>query len=191
MDIRYDHGSEIQAVRANCDDAPDLIAVGGVHSVQVLLTVSHQRVPTRIPRPREYVHVLNSSRQTPTSCRVIANFYIGTRITALAWSTRCTSPSNTDEWSIECVLRPSTFTSRVVIVNPSRLAAAGANFGLYLLTKSHEAEEDVFAFGGGLSGHHGKVNDMAFCGGQSEDSWRYVATVSGTHTQTLIYTRAT
>lgn len=39
----------------------------------------------------------------------------------------------------------------------------------------------MFSFGGGLSGHHGKVNDMAFCGGQSEDSWRYVATVSGMH----------
>jgi hypothetical protein len=31
-----------------------------------------------------------------------------------------------------------------------------------------------------LSGHHGKVNDMTFCGGRSEDSARYVATVSGT-----------
>ena len=60
-----------------------------------------------------------------------------------------------------------------------RLAAAGATFGLFHLTKSHDAEEEVFSFGGGLSGHHGKVNDMAFCGGQSEDSWRYVATVSG------------
>lgn len=60
-----------------------------------------------------------------------------------------------------------------------RLTAAGANFGLFHLTKSFDAEEDVFAFGGGLSGHHGKVNDMAFCGGQSEDSGRYVATVSG------------
>ena len=64
----------------------------------------------------------------------------------------------------------------------SRLACAGANYGLYLLTKSHAAEEEIFPFGGGLSGHHGKVNDMAFCGGQSEDSSRYVATVSGTHT---------
>lgn len=36
----------------------------------------------------------------------------------------------------------------------------------------------MFPFGGGLSGHHGRVNDMAFCGGQSDDSWRYVATVS-------------
>ena len=61
----------------------------------------------------------------------------------------------------------------------SRLAAAGAHFGLFHLTKAHNAPENIFAFGGGLSGHHGKVNDMAFCGVQSEDSWRYVATVSG------------
>ena len=41
MDIRFDHGSDIHVVRANCDDAPDLVAIGGTHSVQVLLTVSH------------------------------------------------------------------------------------------------------------------------------------------------------
>lgn len=60
-----------------------------------------------------------------------------------------------------------------------RLTAAGAHFDLYHLTKTHNSSEVVFRFGGGLSGHHGKVNDMAYCGGQSEDSWRYVATVSG------------
>lgn len=31
-----------------------------------------------------------------------------------------------------------------------------------------------------MSGHHGKINDMTFCGGRGEDSSRYVATVSGT-----------
>jgi len=77
----------------------------------------------------------------------------------LAWSTRSTSPSITDDWTIE-------------------LAAAGSDFGLYLLTKSHSNEENVFPFGGGLSGHHGKVNDMTFSGGQSDDSARYIATVS-------------
>lgn len=40
-------------------------------------------------------------------------------------------------------------------------------------------------FGGGLSGHHGKVNDMSFCGGRGEDSHRYVATVSGKTPPTL------
>jgi hypothetical protein len=37
----------------------------------------------------------------------------------------------------------------------------------------------MFAFGGGLSGHHGKVNDMCFCGGRDQDNARYVATVAG------------
>jgi hypothetical protein len=60
-------------------------------------------VSARESAPRAPLHGLNSFRQTSTSSRVIANFYIGSRITALAWSTRCTSPSTTDEWSIECV----------------------------------------------------------------------------------------
>ncbi|EMD34509.1 hypothetical protein CERSUDRAFT_159048 [Gelatoporia subvermispora B] len=135
MDVRHNHNSDVFCVRA-CyhDDAADLVAIGGAHSVEVLLT-------------------------TPTSSQVIANFHLGTRITTLAWSPGSTSPSITDDWSIE-------------------LTCAGADFGLYLLSKSSASAEDVFAFGGGLSGHHGKVSDMAFCGGQSEDSTRYVATVS-------------
>lgn len=60
-----------------------------------------------------------------------------------------------------------------------RLVVAGADFGLHLLTKSSSGSEDIYSFGGGLSGHHGKVNDMVFCGGWDEDSARYVATVSG------------
>ena len=39
MDLRHNHGSEIQVVRANHDEAVDLVAIGGIHSVQVLLTV--------------------------------------------------------------------------------------------------------------------------------------------------------
>ncbi|KAI0362809.1 hypothetical protein OH77DRAFT_1500401 [Trametes cingulata] len=135
MDVRYSHGTEVHVVRA-CyeDDAADLIAVGGAHSVEVLLL-------------------------TDTSCKTIANFHIGSRITAIAWSSRVSSPSSADDWSIE-------------------LAAAGADFSLYLLSKSASGQEEIFPFGGGLSGHHGKVNDMTFCGGRSEDSSRYVATVS-------------
>ena len=60
-----------------------------------------------------------------------------------------------------------------------RLTAASTDFCLHLLTKSSSFRENVFPFGGGLSGHHGKINDMTFCGGRSEDSGRYVATVSG------------
>ena len=49
MDIRYDHGADVHVVRANHDDAPDLVAIGGAHSVQVLLTVS-VATPPRPPR---------------------------------------------------------------------------------------------------------------------------------------------
>ncbi|KAI0792941.1 hypothetical protein C8Q75DRAFT_864251 [Abortiporus biennis] len=135
MDVRHTHGTDVFVVRA-CyhSDGIDLVAIGGAHSVQVLIA-------------------------TESTCKVIANFHIGCRITALAWSSRSTSPTTTDDWLIE-------------------LTAAGIDFGLYLLTKRANGAEDVFPFGGGLSGHHGKVNDMTFCGGQSEDSCRYVATVS-------------
>lgn len=30
-----------------------------------------------------------------------------------------------------------------------------------------------------MTGHHGKINDMTYCGGHGEESSRYVATVSG------------
>lgn len=62
-----------------------------------------------------------------------------------------------------------------------RLAASGADFGLRLLTKSFAAIESIWLFGGGITGHHGKINDMSFCGGRGEDSHRYLATVSGIH----------
>lgn len=60
-----------------------------------------------------------------------------------------------------------------------RIAAASVDFGLHLLTKTSSGTENVFPFGGGLSGHHGKINDICFCGGRNEDNVRYVATVSG------------
>ncbi|KAJ7172752.1 hypothetical protein C8R46DRAFT_1087215 [Mycena filopes] len=93
------------------------------------------------------------------SLKLVASFHIGSRISALAWSPRTVSPSASDDWLIE-------------------LTAASADFGLHLLTKVPEREETVYPFGGGLSGHHGRVNDMTFCGGKGEDSIRYVATVS-------------
>ncbi|TFK42839.1 WD40-repeat-containing domain protein [Crucibulum laeve] len=136
VDLKYNHGSHVRVIRAcQVDDATDLLAVGGDHSIDVLLITAMQ-------------------------CRCIASFHVGSRITALAWSSTTVSPSaSDDEWSIE-------------------LAAAGADFGLHLLTKSSSSEEQIFPFGGGLSGHHGKVTDMTFCGGWGEDSARYVATVS-------------
>jgi hypothetical protein len=66
-----------------------------------------------------------------------------------------------------------------VLISSRRLTAATSNFGLHLLTKSPDADEDIFPFGGGLSGHHGLVTDMTFCGGPTDDAARYVATVSG------------
>lgn len=135
MDIRYNHPTLIHVLRAcTNDDATDLLAIGGEHSVDVLLV-------------------------TDSTCHSLASFHIGSSITALAWSSATISPTSSDQWLIE-------------------LTAASADFGLHLLTKSPTANENVFPFGGGLSGHHGKVNDMTFCGGRSEDSARYVATVS-------------
>lgn len=69
----------------------------------------------------------------------------------------------------------------------TRLTAAVADYGLHLLTKAASSTENVFSFGGGLSGHHGKINDMTFCGGWDEDSMRYLATVSGKPTLPALY----
>lgn len=74
---------------------------------------------------------------------------------------------------------PLSDLSHLLYVCFKRLTAASLDFGLHLLTKSSFAPEHVFPFGGGLSGHHGKVNDMVFCGGWDQDTARYVATVSG------------
>ncbi|ETW85578.1 hypothetical protein HETIRDRAFT_309790 [Heterobasidion irregulare TC 32-1] len=137
MDIRHPLPEHIHVLRA-CynDDAPDFVALGGDHSVHVYLIYE-------------------------SSATLVASFHVGSRITALAWSSRSVSPSHSDQWIIE-------------------LAAASADFGLHLLTRSHHinASEDIFPFGGGLSGHHGRVNDMTFCGGSTDDSAKYVATVS-------------
>ncbi|KAJ7849155.1 hypothetical protein B0H14DRAFT_2766264 [Mycena olivaceomarginata] len=133
--FKFDLATDIYVLETSkANDAPDLVALGTDHSVQILLVADH-------------------------SVQSIASFHIGSRITALAWSPTTVSPSRSDEWLIE-------------------LTAATANFGLHLLTKSPASDESVFAFGGGLSGHHGRVNDMIFCGGKGADSTRYVATVS-------------
>ncbi|RDB24026.1 Nucleoporin Nup37 [Hypsizygus marmoreus] len=135
MDLQYNHGAQVYVLRA-CynDDATDLLAVAGDHSLDVLIVADN-------------------------ACRLIASFHIGSRVTAIAWSPLTVSPTLSDDWHIE-------------------LAVAGADFGLHLLTKSATEDEFIFPFGGGLSGHHGKVNDMTFCGGRGDDSTRYVATVS-------------
>ncbi|KAF9475327.1 hypothetical protein BDN70DRAFT_883862 [Pholiota conissans] len=104
-------------------------------------------------------HSVDILQVSDSALQLIATFHVGTRITTLAWSARTVSPSASASWVIE-------------------LVAAASDFGLHLLTKSAGAQEHIFPFGGGLSGHHGKVNDMAFCGGWDADGARYVATVS-------------
>ncbi|KAH9483812.1 hypothetical protein JR316_0003290 [Psilocybe cubensis] len=135
IDLEFLHPTDIYALRpCRNPDATDLIAIGGEHSVEVILV-------------------------SDTACRRIACFHVGSRITTLAWSSKTTSPTSTEKWTLE-------------------LVAATSDFGLHLLTKSSTSSEYIFPFGGGLSGHHGRVNDMVFCGGWDEDSSRYVATVS-------------
>lgn len=98
MDVRHNHGTDVFVVRAcHHDDGADLLALGGTHSVQVLLTVSSTSLASR-------VRILTLFRQTPTSAQVIANFHVGSRITTLAWSSISTSPSRTDEWTVEYAL---------------------------------------------------------------------------------------
>ncbi|ESK88421.1 hypothetical protein Moror_14743 [Moniliophthora roreri MCA 2997] len=130
MDLSWNHSSQIYVVASCRNDDSDLIALGGEHSVEVLVVGK-------------------------TACEQIASFHIGTRITALAWASRSVSPTSSDDWFVE-------------------LAAAGSDFSLVHLTKSANEPENIFHFGGGLSGHHGKITGMSF----SEDSAQYVATVS-------------
>ncbi|KAF5331048.1 hypothetical protein D9619_005706 [Psilocybe cf. subviscida] len=128
MDTHFEHPTNIFALRpCRNPEAPDLLAIGGEHSVQVI-----------------QVH--------DTTCTLLATFRIGSRITALAWSSRTVSPAYSDAWHID-------------------LTCAAADFGLYHLSKNASSgDEIVFPFGGGLSGHHAKVNDMVFAGGWDEES---------------------
>lgn len=90
--------------------------------------------------------------------RPLAFFNIGLRTTAIAWSPRTVSPDVSDDWLLELVISTH-------------------DFGLHLLTKSEDSPEDILSFGGGLTGHHGRINDITFVGGQ-DDNARHVATVS-------------
>ncbi|KZT28638.1 hypothetical protein NEOLEDRAFT_1161100 [Neolentinus lepideus HHB14362 ss-1] len=94
-----------------------------------------------------------------TSCQSIACFHLGGPVTSLAWSPRTVSPSVSDEWLVE-------------------LALSTDDYDLHVCTKSHDEGENVYTMGAELTGHHGRVNDMTFCGGRTEGSPRYLATVS-------------
>ena len=88
MDVRHSHGTEVFVVRA-CyeDDAADLVAIGGAHSVEVILLVclpalpsapstqlqpcpvrfllqDNRKLPHQLPRHR---HSLVVARQLPLS----------------------------------------------------------------------------------------------------------------------------
>jgi hypothetical protein len=45
----------------------------------------------------------NSLDQLETAATQIATFNVGSRVTAIAWSSRTVSPSLSDDWSIESV----------------------------------------------------------------------------------------
>jgi hypothetical protein len=56
MDLRHDHGSIVHVVRASySDDAPDLLACGGEHSVQVLHVVSNPHLDAIITHGYENI----------------------------------------------------------------------------------------------------------------------------------------
>ena len=149
-----------------------MVALGGENAVEVLQVV--RRWPSIY-----FLEIDCCIIQTPSSSRIVASFHVGARITALAWSPRTVSSSSSDQWFIEFVFSRH-FILRIMFESVAyRLAAAGADFGLHLLTKSATAIESTWPFGGCITGHHGKVNDMSFCGGRGDDSHRYVATVSG------------
>ncbi|KIY51943.1 hypothetical protein FISHEDRAFT_64060 [Fistulina hepatica ATCC 64428] len=98
-------------------------------------------------------------RQTSLGFETVASFHVGSRVTAIAWSPASVSSSKAEDWSIE-------------------LIAGTSDYGLHILTKPATKDARVFDFGGGLSGHHGKINDITYCGGETADSTKYVATVS-------------
>lgn len=78
MDFSYQLPTIIHVLKTSTtDDAIDLIALGGDHSVDVL-------------------------QVTDAGIRSLASFYIGLRITAVAWSNNSVSPSSSENWSIEC-----------------------------------------------------------------------------------------
>ncbi|KAI5124016.1 hypothetical protein M0805_003848 [Coniferiporia weirii] len=94
----------------------------------------------------------------PNKIRLLAFFTIGLRVTAIAWSPRTISPAASDDWHLE-------------------LAISTHDFGLHILSKSSHSKEVVFHFGGGLTGHHGRINDITFVGGYDSDA-RHIASVS-------------
>ena len=117
--------------------------------------------------------------QSSSELSSLAFFNLGLRTTAIAWSPRSVSPDVSDDWLVECVPLIHCLLHIPFSLSPlSRLVISTHDFGLHLLTKSEDSPERIMSFGGGLTGHHGRINDITFVGGQ-DDNARHVATVSG------------
>ncbi|KAG8904322.1 hypothetical protein FRB99_001907 [Tulasnella sp. 403] len=105
----------------------------------------------------------NLEADTPVF-ELVASFHVATRVRAIAWSPRTVSPSASRKWFLELVV-------------------AGADNKLFLLLHSPkqpngditDAESEVRPFGGGLSGHHKRINDICFC--TSETYQTHVASI--------------
>jgi hypothetical protein len=101
MDLTYQSSTQIYVVRA-CynDDATDLVAIGGEHSVEVLQIVRYIFLFWSSGSRTDLVPCVQKS----TECVPLASFHVGSRITALAWSSQTTSPIAGDDWFLESVL---------------------------------------------------------------------------------------
>ncbi|KAH8829701.1 WD40-repeat-containing domain protein [Flagelloscypha sp. PMI_526] len=102
-------------------------------------------------------HSINIFLVSGASITTFASFHLGVQITAIAWG-ESTSPEN-DDWSIQ-------------------LAVATADYNIHVLTKSYTGSSNIVSFGGGLSGHHGRINGLAFCGNRGMEGGRYLASCS-------------
>ena len=105
---------------------------------------------------------------------------LGLKATSVAWSPRAVSPGSTDDWFVEYVHYYKVIPQAITYYQSrlSRLVVSTHDFGLHILSKLPGEEEVVYRFGGGLTGHHARINDLTFVGGQ-EISGRHVASVSG------------
>jgi hypothetical protein len=93
MDLSWNHSSQIYVVASCRNEDSDLVALGGEHSVEVLVVVRFILLP---------MSGRNSIvEQGKTACELIASFHVGTRITAIAWASRSVSPTSSDEWFVE------------------------------------------------------------------------------------------
>jgi hypothetical protein len=94
MSVRHDHHTRIFVVCApDGEGAPNVVAVGGEHSVEVLQVV-------RLYSVLEPDFVL-TALQDGHLARPIASFHIGSHITALGWSSRAVSPTVGEDWFLE------------------------------------------------------------------------------------------